>query len=258
MDDSPEIADAALAALPARRPTLRDGPDIARLAHELRTPLAAIAALAEIMRDERLGALADARYRGYAGDIHDSALHALGVLSSFLEPADARGKVLPMVFAEIDVAEVAAGSVSALAPLARRAGVRLVLDAEPRLPHLVADRRSLKQILLNLIANAVRFTPPRGRVRVGTRYHCGGAVSLEVADTGDGMSAAELRRVLAAGAASGAAAASRRNGGAGSGFGLPLVRALAAANGGSLEIESARGQGTRAIVRFAHDRVVPV
>ncbi len=258
MDDSPEIADTALAALPARRLPVQDGPDIARLAHELRTPLAAIAALAEIMRDEQLGLLADARYRGYAGDIHDTAVHALGVLSSFLEPGDGCGKALPMVFAEVDVAEVAARSVSALAPLARRAGVRLMLDAQPRLPHLVADRRSLKQILLNLIANAVRFTPPRGRVRVGTRYHCGGAVSLEVADTGDGMSAAELQRVLAGGTASGTAAARQNGGGAGSGFGLPLVRALAAANGGALEIESARGEGTRAIVRFAHDRVVPV
>jgi signal transduction histidine kinase len=252
MDDSRHIAATARDA-PEVGDSSRQAPDIAKLSHELRTPLAAIAALAEIMRDERLGPLADARYRGYAGDIHDSAVHALGVLSSFLEPGAGQAGPPPMVFAEIDVAAVAAGSVSAYAPLAERAGVRLALAAPPGLPHLVADRRSLKQILLNLIANAVRFTPPGGEVGVSTFYECGVALGIEVADTGDGMSEAELNRVLVA--APGAAGCGRR---AGSGLGLPLVRALAAANGGVLELESARGQGTRARVRFAPDRVVPV
>jgi signal transduction histidine kinase len=254
MDDSPEIAATACAA----QARLSDGPpdrlDIAKLAHELRTPLAAIVALAEIMRDERLGPLTDQRYRGYAVDIHDSAVHALSVLSSFLEPDAGSAEALPMVFAEIDVAAVAASSVSALAPLAERAGVRLSLNPAPRLPHLIADRRSLKQILLNLIANAVRFTPPGGDVQLSTRYECRRALSIEVADTGDGMTEAELSRALAPNAGPGAAGCRR----AGSGYGLPLVRALAAANGGTLELESVRGQGTRATVRFAHERVVPV
>jgi signal transduction histidine kinase len=249
MDDSRRIAATASEA-PAPGEGPRQAPDIAKLSHELRTPLAAIVALAEIMRDERLGPLADARYRGYAGDIHDSALHALGVLSSFLEPGAGQVGSPPMVFAEIDVAAVAASSVSAYVPLAERAGVRLALVAPPGLPHLVADRRSLKQILLNLIANAVRFTPPGGAVQVSAHYECGAALGIEVADTGDGMSEAELKRVLGS-----APGCGRR---AGSGLGLPLVRALAAANGGVLELESARGQGTRARVRFASDRVVPV
>jgi signal transduction histidine kinase len=256
MDDSHEIAATAGAAQAGSSDRPPNGLDIAKLAHELRTPLAAIVALAEIMRDERLGALPDQRYRGYAADIHDSAVHALAVLAGFLEPDAGQAGPLPMVFNEIDVALVAASSVSALAPLAERSGVRLSLDPAPRLPNLIADRRSLKQILLNLIANAVRFTPPGGEVRLSTRYECMSALSVEVADTGDGMTEAELQRVLAPRAAPGAAGC--HHAGSGSGYGLPLVRALAAANGGTLELQSARGRGTRATIRFAHERVVPV
>ncbi|HXF53906.1 MAG TPA: HAMP domain-containing sensor histidine kinase [Hyphomicrobiaceae bacterium] len=228
-------------------------PDIAKLIHELKTPLAAIAALAEIMRDERLGPLPDRRYRGYAADIHESAIHAIGVLTSLLEPAPGQNARAPMVFAEVDVAAIVASSVSTFSPLAERGGVRLRLHSRPRLPHLIADRRSLKQILLNLIANAVRFTPPGGEVELSTRYECNTALCIKVADNGDGMSEAELQRALSAGPKKAGRPHRAR-----SGLGLELVRALAAANGGVLEIESARGQGTCATVRFGPDRIVPV
>jgi signal transduction histidine kinase len=227
-------------------------PDIAKLAHELRTPLGAIAALAEIMRDERLGPLPDARYRGYAADIHDSAVHALSVLSSFLEAETEGGGRPPMALAEVDVAAVAASSVSALGPLAERSGVKLKLVSPPDLPRLMADRRCLRQILLNLIDNAVKFTPPGGEVQLATRYRPGASLEIEVSDTGDGMTQAELARVLALSAAP--EAARRRRGG----FGLQLVRALAAANGGTLALHSTPGSGTRATVTFACDRLVQV
>jgi len=252
MNDSIHIA-ATAGDSAASEPDSRPTPDIAKLTHELKTPLAAIAALAEIMRDERLGPLPDRRYRGYAADIHDSAMHAIGVLTSLLEPAAGPHARPPMVFAEVDVAAIAASSVSAFGPLAERAGVKLRLRSPPRLPHLVADSRSLKQIFLNLIANAVRYTPPGGEVEVSTRYECGTALGITVADNGDGMSEAELQRALSA-----MPKKAGRAGRARSGLGLELVRALAEANGGMLEIESARGQGTCATVRFGPDRIVPV
>ena len=230
--------------------------DVRRLAHELRTPLSAISALSEIMRDERLGPLNGERYCSYAAGIHDSARHAMSVLSSFLEPGS-DGKAaggLPTDFVELDVAAVVRDSVEVLVPLAERAGVRLELAMPNRLPHLIADRRSLRQILDNLVSNALRFTPPGGRIAVVIDYTAGGPVVIEVADTGDGMTAAELERARAG--ATAPEPLRRRS--AGSGYGLPLVHALAAACGASLTIDSVLRGGTRIAVSFPHGHVVPV
>jgi signal transduction histidine kinase len=235
-------------------------PDLARLAHELRTPLGAIAALAEIMRDERLGPLGERRYRSYAADIHDSAAHAMSILAAFLEGGATshftRGQDAPppMDFVDLDIGELAKGAISSLKPLADRAGVRLDLEIAPMLPRLIADRRSLRQIINNLVSNALKFTPPRGQVVVSVSHQSTGPIMLEVADTGDGMTAAELER-----ARSGAVApASIRRRSGGTGFGLPLVRSLAAASGATLAIDSAPGKGTRVTLAFASDRVLPV
>lgn len=232
-----------------------DGLDLARLAHELRTPLSAIAVLSEIMRDERLGRLDDPRYRAYAADIHESAGQAMSVLAGFLDRgATDTASEMPMNFIELDIGELTGSAVSALVPLAERSGVVLEAVLPSGLPHLIGDRRSLRQIIDNLIANALKFTPPGGRVTVSLDYDIGGPMLLEVVDTGDGMTAAELAR-----ARSGTAAPEpfrRRSGG--TGYGLPLVRALASASGASLTIDSTLRGGTRIGVRFTHDRLVPV
>jgi signal transduction histidine kinase len=240
--------------------TGRGTPDLARLAHELRTPLGAIAALAEIMRDERLGPLGGQRYRSYAADIHDSAAHAMSILAALLEngggshPGEGQDAVPPMEFVELDIGELAGGTVSALKPLADRAGVRLDLDIAPVLPLLIADRRSLRQIINNLVSNALKFTPPGGRVVVSVSHAMNGPITLEVADNGDGMTTEELERARAGAVAP--ASVRRRSGG--TGFGLPLVRSLAAASGATLTIDSAPGEGTRITIAFGNDRVLPV
>ncbi len=231
---------------------VRSASDIAKLAHELRTPLGAIAVLAEIMRDERLGPLGSSRYKGYAADIHQSAAHANAVLAGWLEPAGR--DVGALEFVELDIAEVVAGTASALTPLAERAGVALAVKCGQGLPRVIADRRSVRQILNNLIANGLKYTPPGGGIVIGLAYVPGGPVVLDVTDTGDGMSGEELRRVQSGGA--GPEPLRRRSGG--SGIGLPLVRALAVGCGASLQIDSTAGKGTRAAIIFPHNRVVPV
>ena len=235
-------------------------PDLAKLGHELRTPLSAIAVLSEIMRDERLGRLDDPRYRGYAADIHESARHAMSLLSGYLDAGtgantdDRASSGQAMDFIELDIRELTLSAVSAFAPLAERSGVVLQATSPPSLPHLIADRRSVRQMLDNLMANALKFTPPGGRITVSLSYAVGGPIVLAVTDTGDGMTAAELAR-----ARSGAAAPEplrRRSGG--TGYGLPLVRALATASGAIVEIDSELRTGSRIAITFPHDRVVPV
>jgi two-component system cell cycle sensor histidine kinase PleC len=228
--------------------------DVARLAHELRTPLSAISVLAEMMKDERLGPLGNPRYRGYAADIHESVAHANAVLAAFLESAAAQATGGPMAFAELDLAPIVRGIVSALEPVAAKGGVALSTAVGDGLPHVIADSRSVRQILNNLLANALRFTPPGGQVVVALSYVAAGGVTMSVTDTGDGMMPGELERLRAG--QLGHLTARRRSGR--SGLGLPLVRALAAANGGVLSIESALGAGTRVVVAFPQNRVVPV
>lgn len=227
--------------------------DVAKLAHELRTPLSAIAVLAEIMRDEQLGPLGTARYRDYAADILACAKQADGVLASFVEPAADR-PAGALSFTEIDPADLVAVTVSTLAPLSSRNGVALRLVVPAGLPRIIADSRCIRQMLDNLIANAMKFTPPGGEISVSVGYVAGEPVRIEVADTGDGMTPAELQRARAIEAAP--EPLRRRSGG--TGFGLPMVRALATASGATLEIDSAVGMGTRVTIAFAYDRVVPV
>jgi len=236
--------------------------DHAKLAHELRTPLSAIAALAEIMHDERLGAMGNARYKGYARDIQASARHALSVISAMLsvEPVTPSPEVAGpagtgtdrLDFIEIDIGVVIAECVAAMTPIAAQAGLTLGAGCGERMPRLIADRRALKQILLNLLANAIRFTPRGGQVTVSSSYVLAGPVRVEVRDTGSGMSEAEIGRIFSA------EPGMARRDGERSGFGLPLVISLADANGASVAIGSTPGTGTRVSVIFDKDRVVPV
>ena len=215
--------------------------------------MSAIVTAAEIMKNEHYGPLGDARYNRYATGIHASARHALAVINSMLgERGAGPDAALPqLTFAELDVNAIAESAASPMLPLAERAGLRLHLELAPRLPHVVADATSLKQILLNLLTNAVKFTGQGGEVWLRTTYAVDGPVRIGVCDTGRGMTAREIRDALegrdrpVAGAPAG-------------GIGLPLVRALAEANGAELSIESPPGKGTEVIVTFARDRVIPV
>jgi signal transduction histidine kinase len=228
--------------------TRGDPGSIARLAHELKTPLSAIAAAAEIMRDQRLGPIGSERYRGYAADIHASARHALGVINRMLEVARSEGIQAKLSFAEIDLNGLVESVVSGMQPLAEEAGLSLVGRLAVRLPHVVADETSLRQILLNLLTNAIKFTGAGGEISVSTGYLLDGPVTLEVRDNGPGMT-----RDAGGEPASGSSLA-----GPGLGLGLPLVKTLAAENGAAVEIETAAGRGTVVRLAFRKERTVPV
>ncbi|WP_072396213.1 HAMP domain-containing sensor histidine kinase [Hyphomicrobium sp. CS1GBMeth3] len=248
----PDAAPGVAAQAPAVPRALR-----ASLAHELKTPVSAIAAAAEIMRDERFGPLGSDRYVGYASDILDSAQHALGLIDRMLADggatADQGDAARQLVFAEIAPDDVLRAAVSQLTPLAERAGLALSLELTPRLPHLIADATSLRQIVFNLVTNALKFTERGGRITVAAHYGGEGPLTIAVSDTGAGMTEDEVAQLLAGGGSS-----DRPRAGGGLGLGVPLVRALAEANGGKLTIASTPGQGTTASVVFAADHVIPV
>ena len=176
-------------------PRLRNDPptpDLARLAHEVRTPLSAAIAYAEILKEEHLGPLGNARYREYARHIHDSAHLALSVVDGMLAPmlaGEHAGTGLPeLAFRDLDPADVIDNCVAVARPLAERAGLDLTASYGPRPPRVIADEVSLKQMLLNLITNAIKFARPGDRVTLGATYGDDGCLRLEVADTGPGMS----------------------------------------------------------------------
>jgi signal transduction histidine kinase len=218
-------------------------PAAARLAHELRTPLSAVIAYAEVLKEEHFGPLANPRYREYARTIYDSARHALCVVDGMLAGKSVRAGLPELAFRDLDPADVIENCLAVAGPLAERAGLHLAADLDPGTPRIVADEVSLKQMLLNLITNAIKFGRRGDRVTVRATYGSDGAFTIDVADTGPGMCPE--------------AAGARRSDG-GLGIGLPLTRALAKANGAALTVDSAPGRGTRVTIAFGKDRVVPV
>ncbi|MCB1521026.1 MAG: HAMP domain-containing histidine kinase [Hyphomicrobiaceae bacterium] len=229
---------------------------VRQIAHELKTPLSAIVSAAEIMKDERFGPIGDERYLRYSRDIHESARHLLDVVERMLEmkatPAAADGSTT-YDFVEVDLQKLVAATLSTVDVIAREAGVAIVPALGAQLPSVVADTTSLRQIVINLVTNALKFTPRGGTVTVACRAILDGPLILEVVDDGPGITDDEIDRILAADTNG---PLTPRKGG-GFGIGLPLVKTLATANGGTLEI--GRGASGGAVVRivFPKSRLIP-
>lgn len=221
-------------------------PPLALLVHELRTPLSAISTLAEIIRDEHLGPLGTERYRGYAADIFDNAAHALSVLAALTSsgPGDPLGAIEKKA---VDVNALAAGVGSSLAPLASSVGVELKTRLAPGLASVASDARALRQIVLNLMTNAIKASGAGGRVVLSTEASPEGGVVIEVSDEGRGMSKSTLARAQAATGNAPLDGALRPK----ASLGLGVAQALTLAIGGTLEFDSAPGRGTRARLSLA-------
>ncbi|CFX11888.1 putative Histidine kinase [Candidatus Filomicrobium marinum] len=215
------------------------------LAHELKTPISAIVAAAEIMRDERLGPLANERYRGYVGDIHENAAQMLKLIDRLLARRileQASDELEPV---EIDTEALVRATASALQPLAEQAGLKLQVSVGPGLPTLVADPTSVRQILVNLLTNALKFTPRGGEVLIEAHPDPSGRTVIAIIDNGGGMDEDQLLRAL-----DGVRSHPPTDGSGGSGIGLRLVKALSQANGAEFSLASQPGQGTRATITF--------
>ncbi len=225
---------------------------LAAMSHELRTPLNAIIGFAEILAQEMFGPLGSSRYRDYAGTIQSSGKHLLGLINDILDFSKLDAGALELDEQTIHLTAIVRESNKMLATQASEAQVSMHEDLDPNLPGLLADPRRVRQIVLNLLANAVKFTPAEGEVRVST-YRTEAGIALAVSDTGIGIAATDIPKALERFGQVDNRLARKYEG---TGLGLPLSKRLAELHGGTLELESEVGQGATVTVTFPTYRLV--
>jgi signal transduction histidine kinase len=225
---------------------------IARMSHELRTPLNAIIGFSEMIREAMIGPL-DARYRGYGADIHSAGRHLQNVINDILDISKIEGGRLELRDEPVAIEDMIESSRRIVAAMAEATGVELSVDAPASLPLIRCDALRFRQILLNLMSNAVKFTPSGGSVTVSADIEGGFAV-VAVADTGIGMRAEDIAIALQPFRQVGSAGDPLTRRFAGTGLGLPLAKALVELHGGTLAIESAPERGTKVFIRLPLER----
>ncbi len=223
---------------------------LAKVSHEVRTPLNSILGFTELMLQERFGPIGNARYKGYVEDIHQSGLYALSLLNDLLDISKIEAGKFELDFTAVDVPELVEDCVNSLQPLAKRSRIVLRTSLAEKLPSVVADPRRLKQILLNLLTNAIKFTKEGGQVIVSGTM-AGGELRLRVRDNGVGMTKDEI--AFAMQPFHQLDTAPRKQ--AGTGLGLPVTKALVDANRARLVLTSEPGIGTSADVIFPPERL---
>lgn len=224
---------------------------LAHLSHELRTPLNAVAGFAEVMRRQVFGPLGHKKYDSYARDIADSAQHLIALVDDILRYAKGYIGSLSVDESELDVRIEIEACLRMVAESAHAVSVELVRDIAPNLPLLRGDGVKLRQILVNLVSNGIKFTRPGGRVTTSATVNAHGAVTIVVADTGIGIAPDDLHRVVLPYVRLENALTQTRSG---LGLGLPLAKRLVEMQGGTLSLSSTPGIGTRVTVTFPADR----
>lgn len=213
---------------------------LAQFSHELRTPLNAIIGFSESMKAQLLGPIDNARYRDYVGYINDSGIHLLDLINNILSSARIEADDGKLEWRPLELRAMADSVVSMVAATDEASGVALHNEI-PSGMRINADPTKFKQILINLVSNAVKFTDSGGSVTLRVRHPDGGGAVLEIADTGVGIDRADLARVLEPFVRTEAAVASGKQG---AGLGLTIAKMLAQLHGGDMTLDSTPGEGT--------------
>ena len=225
---------------------------LANMSHELRTPLSAIIGFSEMMQREALGPVGSTRYRAYADDINRSGMHLLDLVNDLLDLSKIEAGKMELSEDLVDVGQLVTDCVVLVRGFAARASTEIAIAKDSRLPAIYADERKLKQILINLLSNAIKFTGSGGTVEVVAAVAASGELEISVRDSGIGIGSQDMAKVFEPFGQVPGTDDGRR---VGTGLGLPLSRKLAQLHGGTLEIESAVGRGTTALLRLPADRV---
>jgi two-component system cell cycle sensor histidine kinase PleC len=226
---------------------------LSTMSHELRTPLNAILGFSGTMKEEIFGPIRNEKYEEYVGNIQQSGEHLLELINDILDLSTIEAGKLEFFEQEMDVAEITHGIIPMVRGRAEKRGVRLSVNVDGDLPLIRGDARRIKQVLLNLLTNAIKFTPEGGEVNLEARLGADGCLLMTVRDTGAGMTEEQIAKAMEP---FGQVRTSSDETHEGTGLGLPLTEALVEAQGGTLAIQSQPGKGTAATIRFPKGRTV--
>ncbi len=225
---------------------------LANMSHELRTPLNAIIGFSDAIRSEVFGSLENEKHADYIDNIHDSGIHLLSLINDMLDVSVIEAGKLELEESLLNLEDTVTSCSSMTQARAERGKVKIVERVAEDLPLLRADGRRLKQILLNVLSNAVKFTPEGGRVTVDAFVADDGSLEIDVIDTGIGMTEEDVIKAVTPFEQVSASSHHRSEG---TGLGLPLTIGLVKAHGGTVDIESRLGEGTTVRIRLPKDRL---
>lgn len=228
---------------------------IANMGHELRTPLNAIIGFSEMLKEQMLGPIGTPAYVSYAADIHTSGTRLRDALNGILDIARIEGGRYQLEEEPVALAEAVEAAIGAVAEAARQKGTTIKCMLDGGLPMVRADARAVRQILVSLLSNAVKFTGDDGRIAVSGGLDASGDCLLSIADDGIGMPQEQLEKVLKPFQQADTSLARKYEG---VGLGLSLASGLMQLHDGSLAIASAPNAGTTVTIRFPAARVLPV
>jgi two-component system cell cycle sensor histidine kinase PleC len=228
---------------------------LATMSHELRTPLNAILGFSEVMQGEALGPVGNVSYRGYIDDIHASGKHLLNVINEILDLSRIEAGKHELSEEAISLGLVIDDACHMVQLKAKAKNIGLTVAIEENLPQIWADERAVRQVGLNLLSNALKFTPPGGAITVKVGWTSTGGQYLSIRDNGPGIPEEEIPVVLSTFGQGSIAIKSAEQG---TGLGLPIVQALIHMHDGKFELKSKLREGTEAIATFPRSRVLEI
>lgn len=226
---------------------------LATMSHELRTPLNAIMGFSEVMEKELLGPVGNETYREYARNIYSSGSHLLNIINEILDLSRIEAGRYELHEETIRLSDVAEDCERLIKLKADSKGLQIVEDFAPHLPQVWADPRAMRQICLNLLSNALKFTPKGGRITITIGYLDDGGLMMSVRDTGPGIPKEEIPKVMQA---FGQGSLAHENAEGGTGLGLPIVQNLIQLHGGTFTLKSELRKGTEVTVTLPKQRVL--
>ena len=225
---------------------------LANMSHELRTPLNSIIGFSEILVDELFGPVGNPQYQEYARHINDSGRHLLGLIKDILDVSQIEAGHFELVESDVDISGLVDSCTKLVDDRLAQSDLTLSKEISSGLPAVFADELRLKQVVLNLLTNAIKFTPEGGIVTMSAGLDNGGGLVFSVADTGIGIAREDFDRVLTAFVQADGGWARRHEG---AGLGLPIARQLVEMHGGTLDLASEFGVGTTVTFRLPPERV---